>query len=59
MVPLARLSRDEQKAPLLLPQKHYRGEVNLLSRAAPSKSRRASDLPEAKCGGKLNTLTKK
>jgi hypothetical protein len=48
MVPLARLFRGEQNAPLLLPPKHYRGEVNLLSRAAPSKSRRASDLPEAK-----------
>jgi hypothetical protein len=59
MVPLARLFRGEQNAPLLLPPKHYRGEVNLLSRAAPSKSRRASDLPEAKRGGKLNTLTKK
>jgi hypothetical protein len=35
MVPLARLSRGEQNAPLLLPQKHYRGEVNLLSRTAP------------------------
>jgi hypothetical protein len=59
MVPLARLFRGEQDAPLLLPPKLYRGKVNLLSRAAPSKSRRASDLPEAKRGGKLNTLTKK
>ena len=32
--------------PLLLPPKHYRGEAYLLSRAAASKSRRASDLPK-------------
>jgi hypothetical protein len=59
MVPLARLSRGEQNASLLLPPKHYRGEAYLSSRAAPSKSRRASDLPEAKRGGNLNTLPKK
>ena len=40
--------RGEQNAPLLLPPKHYRGEAYFSSRAAPSKSRRASDLPEAK-----------